>query len=143
MLEQSNFKENKYGFTIVEVLIAIAIVGLIFSVTLPVSYELYESYKNSLKVQEVMLFIASLKREGFLYGEEKEISSSEGTLIVNGKPKAFSGVRVEVRKPFKFFKNGTSDGGEIEILVGRERYKITVSVPFGDLLLERVGYEKV
>ncbi len=132
----------KRGFTLVEVLIVIAIIGLIFSVSLPISYELYESYKNSLRAQEVLLFVASLKREGFLYSEEKEISSSGGALMVNGEPKFFSGVYVEVREPFKFFKNGTSDGGEIEILVGGERYRITVSVPFGELLFERIGYER-
>jgi len=143
MLEQSSFKMKSYGFTLVEILVVIAIIGLIFSVTLPISYELYESYKNSLKVQEVTLYIASLKREGFLYSEEKDISSSEGALIVNGEKKVFPGVYILVKEPFKFFKNGTSNGGEIEIQVGSEKYKITVSAPFGDLSLERVGYEKV
>jgi prepilin-type N-terminal cleavage/methylation domain-containing protein len=133
---------KNYGFTLVEILIVIAIIGLIFSVTLPISYELYETYKNSLKAQEVMLYIASLKREGFLYSEEKEISSSEGALIVNGEPKVFPGVYILVKKSFKFFKNGTSNGGEIEIRVGGERYKIIVSAPFGELSLERIGYEK-
>jgi prepilin-type N-terminal cleavage/methylation domain-containing protein len=133
---------KNYGFTLVEILIVIAIIGLIFSVTLPISYELYETYKNSLKAQEVMLYIASLKREGFLYSEEKDISSSEGALIVNGEPKFFPGVYILVKKPFKFFKNGTSNGGEIEIRVGGERYKIIVSAPFGELSLERIGYEK-
>jgi prepilin-type N-terminal cleavage/methylation domain-containing protein len=133
---------KNYGFTLVEILIVIAIIGLIFSVTLPISYELYETYKNSLKAQEVMLYIASLKREGFLYSEEKDISSSEGALIVNGEPKVFPGVYILVKKSFKFFKNGTSNGGEIEIRVGGERYKIIVSAPFGELSLERIGYEK-
>ncbi|RKX61109.1 MAG: hypothetical protein DRP29_01315 [Thermodesulfobacteriota bacterium] len=132
-----------HGFTLIEILIVITIVGLIFSITLPISYELYESYKNSLKVQEVMLYIASLKRESFLYSEEKDISSCEGALIVNGKSKVFSGVYIVVRKPFKFFKNGTSNGGEIEIHVGSEKYKIIVSAPFGELFFERIGYEKV
>ncbi|RKX59205.1 MAG: prepilin-type cleavage/methylation domain-containing protein [Thermodesulfobacteriota bacterium] len=131
-----------HGFTLVEILIVISIIGLIFSVTLPISYELYESYKNSLKAQKVMLYIASLKRESFLYSEEKDISSSEGILIVNGEPKVFPGVYIVVKKPFKLFKNGTSNGGEIEIYVGGEKYKIVVSAPFGDLSLERIRNEK-
>ena len=134
---------KNHGFTLVEILIVVSIIGLIFSITLPISYELYESYKNSLKVQKVMLYIASLKRESFLYSEEKNISSSEGALIVNGEPKVFPGVYIVVKKPFKLFKNGTSNGGEIEIHVGSERYKIIVSAPFGELFLERIGYEKV
>jgi len=133
---------KNYGFTLVEILIVVSIIGLIFSVTLPISYELYESYKNSLKAQKVMLYIASLKRESFLYSEEKDISSFEGALIVNGEPKVFPGVYIVVKKPFKLFKNGTSNGGEIEIHVGGEKYKIVVSAPFGDLSLERIENEK-
>jgi len=131
------------GFTLIEILIVVAIIGLIFSVTIPVSYDLYESYKNSLKAQEVMLYISSLKREGFLYSEQNYVSSSEGALIINGDRKSFPGVYIDIKKPFKFFKNGTSDGGEIQLRIGREKYKIIVSAPFGELSVERLEVEKV
>ena len=128
------------GFTLIEILVAISLIGLIFSVALPISYELYESYKNSLIAQEVMLYIASLKRESFLYSEEKTISSSDGALVVKDEKKVFPGVYISVKEPFKLFKNGTSNGGEIELKIGSERYKIVVSAPYADLSLERVGY---
>lgn len=142
MLERSGFKIKSEGFTLVEILVVIAMIGLIFSLTIPVSYELYKSYKNSLKAQEVMLYLSSLKRESFLYSQEKEISSSDGLLIVNGEKQSFQGIYITVKKPFKFFKNGTSDGGEIEMKLDKEKYIITVEKPFGELSLERVKIEK-
>jgi len=134
---------KNHGFTLIEILIVVTIIGLIFSVTIPVSYELYESYKNSLKAQEVMLYISSLKRESFLYSEQNYVSSSEGALMVNGGREAFPGIYIDIKKPFKFFKNGTTDGGEIELRIGGEKYKIIVSAPFGELSLERFEIEKV
>lgn len=132
--------KRKQGFTLIEILVAVAILGIMFSVTLPVSYELFQSYKNSLKAQEVLLYLASLKRECFLYSEEKDISSANGALVVNGEEKRFPDVYIEVKEPIKLFKNGTSNGGEVELKIGKEKYKITVKAPFAELSLERVKH---
>jgi len=134
MLKQSSSKQN--GFTLIEILIVLAIISMILTVVTPFSVNLYERYEDSLKVQKVMLYIASLKRESFLYSKENEISSLDGTLLVNGEKKPFSGMFVIVKKPFRFFKNGTSDGGEIEIQIDKRKYTITVRKPFGEISLE-------
>ena len=58
------FNKQK-GFTLIEVLLVVAIIGIMLSVSLPVSFSMYNSYKSSLKAQEVMIFISKLKRESF------------------------------------------------------------------------------
>lgn len=126
----------KKGFTLVEILIVVAILGLLFSVTIPVSYELYENYKNSLKVQDFMLYISSLKRESFLYSEPIEISSSEGAIVINGEKKIFDDLYITITKPFRFFKNGTTEGGHIEVKIGNKLYRVIVSSPFGEISLD-------
>lgn len=132
---------SKKGFTLIEILIVIAILGLLFSVTIPVSYELYENYKNSLKVQDFMLYISSLKRGSFLYSEPIEISSSEGSIVVNGEKKTFNDLYITISQPFRFFKNGTTEGGQIEVKIGNKLYKVIVSSPFGEISLDN-GYAK-
>lgn len=130
------------GFTLIEILIVIAILGLLFSVTIPVSYELYENYKNSLKVQDLMFYISTLKRESFLYSEPIEISSSDGAILVNGEKRTFNDLFIVISQPFRFFKNGTTEGGQIEVRINNGLYKIKVSSPFGEITLERGNVEK-
>ena len=131
--------KRRAGFSLIEVLVAVALVSLMFSVTLPVSYELFQSYRNSLKAQEVLLYLSALRRESFLFSEDKEISSLNGALLVNGETVLFQDVYVEVKRPFKFYKNGTSNGGEVEVRIGKEVFLISVSSPFGELYFERLG----
>ena len=101
-------KIDPQGFTLIEILLVISIIGLMLSVTLPISYSMYNSYKASLKAEEVMIFVSTLKRESFLYSEAKILSSKEGVMTVNGKEKTFNDILIHIDPPVEFYKNGTS-----------------------------------
>jgi len=130
---------NKKGFTLIEILIVLSIIGLMFSVTLPISYSMYGSYKASLKVEKVMVFISSLKRESFLYSEAKVLSSKDGVMIVNGKEKTFDDTSIQIDQPIEFYRNGTTSGGTLKIYVGDQAYTLNVQTPLGGITLERKG----
>jgi prepilin-type N-terminal cleavage/methylation domain-containing protein len=130
---------DRRGFTLIEILLVISLVGLIFSVSLPVSYNMYTSYKASLKAEEVMIFISSLERESFLYSEAKLLSSKDGVLTVDNEEKVFPDTFIEIDHPIEFYKNGTTSGGTLNIKVGGQAYAINVQAPLGGLLLERKG----
>ena len=130
---------NKKGFTLIEILIVLSIIGLMFSVTLPISYSMYGSYKASLKVEKVMVFISSLKRESFLYSEAKVLSSKDGVMIVNGKEKTFDDTSIQTDQPIEFYRNGTTSGGTLKIYVGDQAYTLNVQTPLGGIILERKG----
>jgi prepilin-type N-terminal cleavage/methylation domain-containing protein len=130
---------EKKGFTLIEILLVIALIGLIFSVSLPVSYSMYTSYKASLKAEEVMIFISSLKRESFLYSEAKLLSSKDGVMTINGEEKVFADTFIQIDQPIEFYKNGTTSGGILNMSVGGQAYTLNVHTPFGDLILERKG----
>jgi len=130
---------GRKGFTLIEILIVVSIIGLMFSVTLPVSYNMYNSYKASLKAEEVMIFISSLKRESFLYSEAKLLSSKDGVMTVDNKEKVFPDTFIQIDQPIEFYKNGTTSGGTLNIKVGDQAYTLDVHTPFGDITFERKG----
>ena len=109
------------------------------SVSLPISYDMYTSYKASLKAEEVMIFISQLKRESFLYSEAKVLSSKDGVMVVNNQEKAFDRTLIQIEQPIEFYKNGTTSGGLLKIEVGGQSYHLNVQAPFGGIFLERKG----
>ncbi len=130
---------KKNGFTIIELLIVIILVGMVLSVALPVSYGMYETYKASLRAQEVMAYVSGLRRDAFLYSERKVLSSQDGNMTVDGEKKIFKEMGVHISEPIVFFRNGTSSGGVIELSVGDVVQNLVVKTPLGDLSLERSG----
>jgi len=130
---------NRKGFTLIEILIVVSIIGLILSVSLPISYNMYMSYKASLKAEEVMVFISSLKRESFLYSEVKVLSSKDGVMTVDGKEKVFGDTIIQIDQSIEFYRNGTTSGGTLKIYVGNQVYSLNVQALLGNLILERKG----
>jgi hypothetical protein len=117
----------------------IAIVGIMLSVSVPVSFSMYEGYKASLKAQEVMLFVSGLRRESFLYSERKILSSRNDIITVDGKENVFEDTRIQIDAPIVFYRNGTTSGGTVRMYIGKQAYSLNVGAPLGDLQLTRTG----
>jgi prepilin-type N-terminal cleavage/methylation domain-containing protein len=128
--------KNK-GFTIIELLIVIILVGMVLSVALPVSYGMYTTYKASLSAQEVMAYVSELRRDAFLYSERKVLSSQDGNMTVDGEKKIFREINVHISEPIIIFRNGTSSGGVIVLNVGDVVQNLVIKAPLGNLSLER------
>ena len=134
------FNKQK-GFTLIELLIVVAIIGMMLSVSLPVSFSMYNNYKSSLKAQEVMIFISKLKRESFLYSEMKILSSKNNMITIDGKAESFDESLINVDLPIVFYRNGTTSGGTVKVSTGGSAYLVTVRAPLGDLVMTRAGAE--
>ena len=107
-------------------------------VSVPASYQMYQSYKNSLKAEEVLTYVSNIRRESFLFGEETVLSSTDGRIQQgDGRIMNFTDLFVQIDTPIKFYKNGTTSGGVLKIQAGDSIYRLKVSPPFGNLLLER------
>jgi prepilin-type N-terminal cleavage/methylation domain-containing protein len=132
-----NYMWEKKGFTVVELLIVIILMGMILTVTLPVSYGMYATYNASLRAQEVMAYVSGLRRDAFLYSERKVLSSQDGNMTVDGEKKIFKEINVHISEPIIIFRNGTSSGGVIALNVGDVVQNLVIKSPLGDLSLER------
>jgi len=130
------------GFTLIEILLVMAILGLMLSVTLPISYDMYRSYKASLRAEEVMMVVSGLKRESFLYNERKILTSENGVMRVNGEEKTISEAQIRIDTPIEFYKNGTTSGGILIVVTGNQVYEVQVQAPLGNLSLERKGEQR-
>jgi prepilin-type N-terminal cleavage/methylation domain-containing protein len=133
---RSAFKRS--GFTLIELLLVVSLIGLLMSVSVPVSYNMYLSYQASLKAEEVFVYVSKVRRESFLYGDEVVLSSQEGFIQSDdGQSVKFPDVFVQIDEPIKFYKNGTTTGGTVKIRTGAAVYRLTITAPFGELLLAR------
>ncbi|WP_435547438.1 type II secretion system protein [Desulfobacterium sp. N47] len=137
--EGSNKKRSQKGFTLIELLIVISIIGIMLTVSLPVSFAMYSRYTADLKVQEIMVYLSDMRLDSFLYSESKIITSVNDDLVINGNPKAFDDVRIRVDSPIEFYKNGTTSGGSIKLYAGDYIFNLQVEAPLGGLTVTAAG----
>ena len=131
-------ERRRSGFTLIELLVVVSLIGLLISVSVPVSYNMYLSYQASLKAEEVFVYVSKVRRESFLYGDEVVLSSQDGLIQSDGGQSAkFPDVFVQIDEPIKFYQNGTTSGGVVKIRAGATAYRLTITAPFGELLLAR------
>jgi prepilin-type N-terminal cleavage/methylation domain-containing protein len=131
---------NKCGFTLIELTIVVAIIGLMLSVSVPVSYNMYLSYQNSLEAQKVLTVISAVRRESFLYSDERSVDAQNGLLMVDGKPlDTFRNISVAGNGPITFYRNGTTSGGTLRLRFKDDLFTIEVVGPKGDLKLIHGG----
>jgi len=128
--------KKKKGFTLLELLVVIVLITLMFSLTLPVSYDMVHRYKAAIRAQEVMMYVSGLRRDAFLYSQRHLLDSRDNVLTVDGQDVPFADVLISVEEPIIFYRNGATSNGRIRISAGDERYILNVTAPFGALNLE-------
>lgn len=125
---------RNHGFSLIELLIAILIVGLLYSLITPSLKGVYQRYKSALLAEKVLLFINNKQLEAFLYGKEVEFSVKDGTLYTtDGDQFISTEVHVEMIQPLKFQPGGTTSGGTIKVYVEDFCWRIDVIPPTGPI----------
>ena len=128
--------KRQKGFTLIELLAVIVLIALMFSMAVPVSYDMVRRYRAVLRAQEVMTYVSELRRDSFLYSEEHLLDSRDNTLTVDGNDIPFPGALITVESPILFYRTGATSSGSIQIIVDKEHYRLNVTAPFGALNLE-------
>ncbi len=125
------------GFTLIEMLIVVAIIAILFSVVAPMSINMYRSYMASQIAEKMLILLSKIRRHSFLYSVEYEVYCKKGELYINDKKiKLKDKIVCETDKPIIFYNNGTSSGGKMKLNIASFKYTLKVSHPFGAISLE-------
>jgi prepilin-type N-terminal cleavage/methylation domain-containing protein len=129
-------KKTSSGFTLIEMLIVLIIIGMLFSITIPVSYSTYERYQASLKAQKFLMYLNTIRLNSFLYGQQNIISSKDGQLLINGNTtNQTKDIKVSLQSPIYFYPTGATSNGQINLNIKDFAFKITIQSPSGNFTL--------
>lgn len=139
------------GFTLVELLVAITIVGLVMTASVPASVRFYESMQYRQAIRDVITTLASARYRAINTGKAQDVLLNTETKVLRlgsdtqQLPAQFNIVVHTARElnrdtegVIRFYPEGGSSGGEIDIAKpNRSGVKISV-----DWLVGRVSQEK-
>lgn len=139
------------GFTLVELLVAITIVGLVMTASVPASVRFYESMQYRQAIRDVITTLASARYRAINTGKAQDVLLNTETKVLRlgsdtqQLPAKFNIVVHSARElnrdtegVIRFYPEGGSSGGEIDIAKpNRSGVKISV-----DWLVGRVSQEK-
>lgn len=129
---------NNKGFTLIELLVVLAIVSMMASLTVSVTYSMYQAYQSAIEAEKIVATISTIRLESFLYSEEKRLESNDGKLLINKEPvKGYENIFFQIEQPIKYFKTGTTSGGSIKMTVNNYKFSLNIKSPFGDLTLNK------
>ncbi|MBF0557307.1 MAG: prepilin-type N-terminal cleavage/methylation domain-containing protein [Nitrospirae bacterium] len=130
-------RQGAQGFTLIELLIVITIIGMMFSVSVPISYSMYQRYQASLRAEKVLTLVSSMRMEAFLYSRDKLIEAKDGRMLVDGADSGgLKDVFIQIDQPIRFYKTGTTSGGEIKVYSENNTFLIEIQAPFGVIVMK-------
>ena len=143
--------QSAKGFTLLELLVALAIAGLVLAVSVPASVRLYESMQYREAVRDVVTIFASARYAAIMSGRAQNVEVRPGTreLRLNSTVKQLpDDIRLSVNSAqelnqgdvgiIRFYPEGGTSGGGVSI-ENANGSGVTVTV---DWLLGRVSQEK-
>ena len=148
-------KKNDSGFTIVELLIAITIVGVVMAASVPASIRFYESIQYRQAIRGVITTLSSARYKAVNSGKTQDVSINPDTNTVRLNerttqlPLSFNIVVRAARElnrdgegVFRFYPEGGSSGGDVEIArPNGSGVKITVDWLVGRVTQEKYAFE--
>ena len=152
LLKRAEAPRGRYhGFTMVELLVAITIVGLLLAVVVPSSVRFYDSIRYRQSVRDVITLLGSARYLAVNSGEAQDVivSPRERTLRLNEESRTLpKGMNIIVHSAselnrddegvIRFYPEGGSSGGDLDVeRTGSHGVRISV-----DWLVGSINQEK-
>jgi general secretion pathway protein H len=121
-------RERQYGFSLIELMAVIAVVGLIVAVAAPASMQFYRNTQERQAIRETMQVLASARERAMLRAQSVDVEINPGRRFISTEGKRYefpAGVTVTGRGSrelnrdqaavIRFYPDGSSSGGGIDI----------------------------
>lgn len=130
-------RHRKAAFTLIELLISVAIILTIVTIIFPFSLNLTQSFKENQDLEQLVLKIKNFQRKSYLYHMEYKIYVKENTLWLDNTPLlANPNISPTMDGEILIYPKGTSSGGTIILFGKYGTYRLTLT-PLGEVILEK------
>jgi len=120
------------GYTLLEMLIVLMIMGFVAGVAAPQLANMYESVQFAYQRDDVLLKISGLGYHAFQRGDEFDldtypVAEENKETIPLELPDNW---RIKAKSPIKYYANGVCSGGDIVLSYHQRHYPIVLTPPF-------------